>query len=132
MLVLVSPAQSITALRESGESLLSPLNILRAGIWFRRRLLNQTRNLWVMKAKSYLQRLEVPADLPAKWLTTSQVAKRLGCSTRTVCKWVDSGRLLGIRLPGSKDRRVHPQALLEFEEATGYNKARGIGNYLGR
>ena len=60
-----------------------------------------------------------------KWLTTGQVASRLGVSMRTVSKWIDSGVLRGIRIPLSKDRRVHPQALAEFEKLHGYDRARG-------
>lgn len=60
-----------------------------------------------------------------KWLTTGQVALRLGVSMRTVSKWIDSGVLRGIRIPLSKDRRVHPQALAEFEKLHGYDRARG-------
>ncbi len=60
-----------------------------------------------------------------KWLTTGQVASRLGVSMRTVSKWIDSGVLRGIRIPLSKDRRVHPQALAEFEKLYGYDRARG-------
>lgn len=65
--------------------------------------------------------------LPAtdrEWWTTGQVAARLGCATRTVTKWIDAGRLVGIRVPGSRDRRVHINALREFERREGYDRAR--------
>ncbi len=67
----------------------------------------------------------VEGQLDVRWFTTGQVAKRLGVAPRTVCKWVDSGRLLGFKLPGSKDRRIHPQALAEFEAFHGWDRARG-------
>jgi len=44
---------------------------------------------------------------------------------RTVSKWIDNGILRGIRIPFSKDRRVHPQALVEFEKLHGFDRARG-------
>jgi excisionase family DNA binding protein len=74
---------------------------------------------------------ETPGDLGVKWYTTGQIAKRLSVSPTTVSKWIDSGRLIGIRLPGSKDRRVHPKALEEFEQRTGFAFARGAGRSKG-
>jgi hypothetical protein len=58
------------------------------------------------------------------WMTTGQVANRLGVSPRSVAKWIDDGRLVGMRLPFSKDRRVHPDVVAEFEERHGFNRAR--------
>lgn len=52
-------------------------------------------------------------------LTTGEVARICNVAARTVSKWVDSGRLEGYRIPGSKDRRVHAQALLEFMKQHG-------------
>lgn len=65
------------------------------------------------------------ADFPADWLTTGQVSRRLGVSARTVAQYIDSGRLLGMRLPMSKARRVHPEALREFCAREGFDRARG-------
>lgn len=59
-----------------------------------------------------------------EWWTTGQVARRLGCAPRTVCDWIDGGRLVGIRVPGTRDRRVHINALREFERRNGYDRAR--------
>jgi excisionase family DNA binding protein len=47
-------------------------------------------------------------------LTTGEVARICNVAARTVSKWIDTGRLEGYRIPGSKDRRVHAQALVEF------------------
>lgn len=78
------------------------------------------------KAKSRIQPpLSEEGEMNVRWLTTGQVAKRLGVAAKTVSKWVDSGAMRGIRLPFSKDRRVHPQALAEFEKLHGYDRARG-------
>lgn len=52
-------------------------------------------------------------------LTTGEVARICNVAARTVSKWVDSGRLEGYRIPGSKDRRVHAQALMEFMKQHG-------------
>ena len=50
-------------------------------------------------------------------LTTGDVAKICNVAHRTVSKWFDSGLLSGYRIPGSQDRRVPVDALLEFMEA---------------
>ncbi|MFO0894967.1 MAG: excisionase family DNA-binding protein [Phycisphaerales bacterium] len=47
-------------------------------------------------------------------LTTGEVAKICNVAARTVSKWIDSGRLEGYRIPGSKDRRVPVATLLGF------------------
>lgn len=70
--------------------------------------------------------LKVPGKLGVKWLTTGQIASHLGVAVRTVSKWIDSGRLIGIRLPGSRERRVHPDALDEFQRHYGFDRARGM------
>lgn len=67
-----------------------------------------------------------PGKLGVKWLTTGQIAQRLGVAQRTVSKWIDSGRLIGIRLPGSRDRRVHPDIFDEFQRHYGFDRARGM------
>jgi excisionase family DNA binding protein len=67
-----------------------------------------------------------PGALGVRWLTTGQIASRLGVSQRMVAKWIDDGRLIGIRLPGSRDRRVHPDVLEEFQRHYGFNRARGV------
>lgn len=50
-------------------------------------------------------------------LTTGEVAKRCHVAMRTVSKWIDSGRLKGYRLPGSQDRRIPRQNLVDFLRA---------------
>ena len=77
------------------------------------------------RARNKIGRVDTEGELGVRWLTTGQVAKRLGVSMRTVSKWIDSGMLLGIRIPGSKDRRVHPSALEAFEREWGFDRARG-------
>ena len=66
-----------------------------------------------------------PGEVGIRWLTTGEIAKRLGVADRTVSKWIDTGRLIGIKIPGSKHRRVHPDSLKEFENFYGFTKARG-------
>lgn len=78
------------------------------------------------KARSRRQlSLSKEGDEKARWLTTGEVAIRLGVHSKMVAKWIDEGRLLGVRIPGSRDRRVHPQALEDFEREHGYDRARG-------
>jgi excisionase family DNA binding protein len=49
-----------------------------------------------------------------KVLTTGQVAKICRVAPRTVCKWFDSGRLPGYRIPGGQDRRIPREHLIRF------------------
>jgi excisionase family DNA binding protein len=76
------------------------------------------------KAKSRIQ-LPIDGSRETIWLTTGQVAARLGVASKTIAKWIDSGRMLGVRLPDSKDRRVSLDALLAFERDNGFDRARG-------
>ncbi len=46
--------------------------------------------------------------------TTGDVAKFTHTAPRTVSKWVDSGLLSGYRVPGSQDRRIPRDPLLDF------------------
>lgn len=46
--------------------------------------------------------------------TTGQVAKICKVAPRTVSKWFDSGRLRGYRIPGSNDRRIPRDHLIQF------------------
>jgi len=50
-------------------------------------------------------------------LTTGQVARICRVAPRTVSKWVDSGKLRGYRIPGSRDRRVPMEQLVAFLRA---------------
>lgn len=52
-------------------------------------------------------------------LTTGEVASICKVAARTVSKWIDSGRLEGYRIPGSRDRRVTREALQAFIRANG-------------
>ena len=49
-----------------------------------------------------------------KVFTTGQVAKICKVAPRTVSKWFDSGRLRGYRIPGSQDRRIPREHLIQF------------------
>ncbi len=51
---------------------------------------------------------------PTVIYTTGQVASICGVACRTVSKWFDSGRLRGYRLPGSADRRIPQNYLIQF------------------
>lgn len=50
-------------------------------------------------------------------LTTGQVSQICGVASRTVTKWIDSGKLDGFKIPGSKDRRVTIECLNRFMRA---------------
>ena len=50
-------------------------------------------------------------------LTTGQVSKICNVAPRTVCRWFDSGKLRGYRIPGSKDRRIPLSGLVRFMKA---------------
>jgi len=47
-------------------------------------------------------------------LTTGQVSKICNVAPRTVCRWFDSGKLRGYRIPGSKNRRILVSGLIRF------------------
>ena len=47
-------------------------------------------------------------------MTTGMVADLFGVVPRTISKWVDSGKLKGYKLPGSMDRRIPRQAIVDF------------------
>src|SRR5438045_6985087 len=49
-----------------------------------------------------------------KALISGQVGKICKVATRTVSKWVYSGRLRGYRHPGSQDRRIPREQLIKF------------------
>lgn len=46
--------------------------------------------------------------------TTGQVAEICSVAPRTVTKWFDSGRIMGYRVPNSKDRRIPRKDLVRF------------------
>lgn len=50
-------------------------------------------------------------------LTTGEVARICRVAPRTVSKWVDSGKLRGYRIPGSRDRRIPLGQLIAFMRA---------------
>ncbi len=50
-------------------------------------------------------------------LTTGEVAQICRVAPRTVSKWVDSGKLRGYRIPGSRDRRIPMPQLIAFMRA---------------
>lgn len=47
-------------------------------------------------------------------LTTGEVARICRVAPRTVSKWVDTGKLRGYRIPGSRDRRILLTQLVAF------------------
>ncbi|MEY4668256.1 MAG: Polar-differentiation response regulator DivK [Pseudomonadota bacterium] len=48
------------------------------------------------------------------YLKTSEVAEALGVCPRTICNWIDSGKLPGFRIPGSLHRRVTEEEVWKF------------------
>jgi excisionase family DNA binding protein len=52
-------------------------------------------------------------------MTTGEVARICHVAPRTVSKWFDSGKLRGYRIPGSRDRRIPIQQLVQFMRAHG-------------
>jgi excisionase family DNA binding protein len=46
--------------------------------------------------------------------TTGEVARICHVAPRTVSKWIDTGKLSGYRIPGSRDRRVPAESLVSF------------------
>lgn len=58
-----------------------------------------------------------------KVFTTGQAAKICKVAPRTICKWFDSGRLRGYRIPGSQDRRIPRDQLIRFLRDNGMPEA---------
>lgn len=54
------------------------------------------------------------ASLRSVVFTTGQVAYICKVASRTVSKWFDSGLLKGYLIPGSNDRRIPREALIQF------------------
>ncbi len=50
-------------------------------------------------------------------MTTGDVARLCHVSPRTVSKWVDTGKLRGYCIPGSRDRRIPVNHLISFMRA---------------
>jgi excisionase family DNA binding protein len=50
----------------------------------------------------------------SKAFTTGEIASICKVAARTASKWIDSGKLKGYRIPGSKDRRVTSENLVKF------------------
>jgi excisionase family DNA binding protein len=46
--------------------------------------------------------------------TTTEIARLVGVAPQTVCKWIDTGRLKGYRVPFSNHRRVSRANLIRF------------------
>lgn len=49
-----------------------------------------------------------------EYLGTGKIAKLFGVAPRTVAKWIDNGIMLGIKIPGSRHRRVHIAEVNKF------------------
>ena len=49
-----------------------------------------------------------------RYYTTGEIAKICNVSPRTVSSWFDRGRLNGYYIPGSRDRRITHESLIEF------------------
>ena len=47
--------------------------------------------------------------------TTGDIARMCGVTRRTVIEWIDSGKLEGYRIPGSRHRRVSVESLRDFQ-----------------
>jgi excisionase family DNA binding protein len=60
------------------------------------------------------------SELPESTVyTTGEVARICQVAPRTVSKWFDTGRLKGYRIPGSLDRRIPRDSLIEFMRSHG-------------
>lgn len=53
-------------------------------------------------------------------LTTGQIATAIKVAPRTVTRWIDCGKLKGIKLPMCRDRRVTPADLIVFCHEYGF------------
>lgn len=67
----------------------------------------------------YQARAEMSEMDTKRGFTTGQVAELCHVTIPTVIKWIDTGRLNGFKIPGSKSRRVTREHLVEFMAANG-------------
>jgi len=58
-----------------------------------------------------------PPGPDRKVFTTGEVAKLCHVTIRTVIRWFETGELKGYRIPGSRDRRIPRDRLIEFMRA---------------
>jgi excisionase family DNA binding protein len=63
-------------------------------------------------------------------LTTGEVARICHVAPRTVSKWFDTGQLTGYRIPGSRDRRIPREQLLQFMRMHGMPLKELEGNVI--
>lgn len=52
--------------------------------------------------------------------STGQIAKRMNVAPRTISKLFDAGKIVGYRIPGSRDRRVPRENLIRFFKENGF------------
>ena len=64
-------------------------------------------------------RVAMPEITESTVYTTGDVARICQVAPRTVSKWFDTGRLKGYRIPGSLDRRIPRDSLVEFMRSHG-------------
>lgn len=79
-----------------------PSKLLRRGRRLAHTLQREGRPDDAQTVAALLQRLETDASLPSAraWLTTGEVARRVGVSRQTVVNWVKKGILAGRRVGG--------------------------------
>lgn len=63
-------------------------------------------------------------------LTTGEVARICHVAPRTVSKWFDTGKLPGYRIPGSRDRRIPLNQLIQFMRVHGMPMRELEGNTI--
>jgi PleD family two-component response regulator len=68
---------------------------------------------------TFRDRVAMVPTVEAPVYTTGDVARICQVAPRTVSKWFDTGRLKGYRIPGSLDRRIPRDSLIEFMRSHG-------------
>jgi excisionase family DNA binding protein len=63
--------------------------------------------------------------------TTGDIARICSVSSHAVVKWIDTGRLRGVRIPGGLARRVYRKDFLDFLDAHPDLKATVNGGSFG-
>jgi excisionase family DNA binding protein len=87
----------------------------------------------VIAGQLHTAQLVEPTLLPGmkRVFTTGQVARICHVSPATVQKWFDSGQLTGYRIPGSQDRRIPRERLIQFlREKVQFLRDNGLGQAL--
>ncbi|MGK0208955.1 MAG: excisionase family DNA binding protein [Patescibacteria group bacterium] len=78
------------------------------------------RRIPASSLNEFVDRNGLSSYLDNKHYTTGEVSKKTGATPRTVARWIDSDKLGGFMIPGSRERRIPESELLKFLDSNTY------------